>query len=183
MMPTVSQFLPWEAVLGREISLLATLIKLAFIGPPLLLITYILLNEIVRFSSRISHLPGPRGYPLLGSLPSLRGKTGSEEYRLWAAKYGDVFQLQLGNTTAVVVNSAAAARAFFISQREATNSRPHFYVLHKKVQQGGPVTSIGTSAWDHSCKRRRKIAATALNKTSVETYLPVCMPNLFDTCF
>lgn len=139
----------------------------------LLLLLCLIGNEIVRFNSRIAHLPGPRGYPILGSLASLRGKTNSEEYRKWASKYGDVFQLQLGNTTAVVVNSAAAARALFITQREATNSRPEFYVLHKKVQQGKPVTSIGTSAWDHSCKRRRKIAASALNKTSVESYFPV----------
>ncbi|KAF3062034.1 3-hydroxyphenylacetate 6-hydroxylase [Daldinia childiae] len=75
--------------------------------------------------------------------------------------------------TAVVVNSTAAARALFIGQREATNSRPVFYVLHKKVQQGGPVTSIGTSPWDDSCKRRRKVSATALNKTSTESYLPI----------
>ena len=146
------------------------------LAPSLALLFYVVLNEIWRFQSRIAHLPGPRGYPLLGSLPALRGKSGPEEYRRWAAKYGDVFQLQLGNTTAVVVNSAAAARALFITQREATNSRPYFYVLHKKVQQGSAVTSIGTSAWDESCKRRRKIAATALNKTSVESYYPVSFP-------
>lgn len=140
------------------------------------LILYLFINEIVRFWLRIPNLPGPRGFPLLGSLPSLRGKAPSEEYRKWAVDpqgYGDVFQVQLGNTTAVVVNSASAARAFFISQREATNSRPWFYVLHHQVQRGGPVTSIGTSPWDESCKRRRKVAATALNKTSVESYLPV----------
>ena len=176
-MPSLAYSPSWGSLDNRE-AVLYTLLKWTIIGPPLLLVAYILLNELVRFRSRISRLPGPWGYPLLGSLPSLRGKTGSEEYRLWAAKYGDVFQLQLGNTTAVIVNSAAAARAFFISQREATNSRPTFYVLHKKVQQGGPVTSIGTSAWDHSCKRRRKVAATALNKTSVETYLPVSIYNL-----
>lgn len=147
-----------------------------FIGPFIVILVLIVLNEIVRYSTRISNLPGPRGYPLLGSLPSLRHKINSEEYRKWSALYGPVFQLQLGNSTAVVVNSAAAARQFFILQREATNSRPEFYVLHKKVQKGNKTTSIGTSAWDHSCKKRRKIAAGALNKTSVESYLPVSRP-------
>lgn len=134
---------------------------------------YIILNEIVRFSSRIANFPGPRGYPVLGSLFSLQGKIPSDEYRKWSKIYGDVYQVQLGNTTAVIVNTASAARDLFISQREATNGRPKFYVLHSKVQKGNAVTSIGTSEWDHSCKRRRKIAATALNKTSVESYLPV----------
>lgn len=149
-------------------------VLLLLLIPASFLFIYILVNEFVRYSTRIPNLPGPRGYPLLGSLPSLRGKIPAEEYRQWAKRYGDVFQLQLGNTTTVVVNSAAAARDFFISQRNATNGRPRFYVLHSKVQKGNTVTSIGTSEWDHSCKRRRKVAATALNKTSVESYLPVC---------
>ncbi|KAK7222538.1 hypothetical protein V2G26_010541 [Clonostachys chloroleuca] len=148
-------------------------VLLLLLIPASFLFIYILVNEFVRYSTRIPNLPGPRGYPLLGSLPSLRGKIPAEEYRQWAKRYGDVFQLQLGNTTTVVVNSAAAARDFFISQRNATNGRPRFYVLHSKVQKGNTVTSIGTSEWDHSCKRRRKVAATALNKTSVESYLPI----------
>ncbi|KAI1105540.1 cytochrome P450 [Jackrogersella minutella] len=156
-----------------DISLLGFLVKLLFFVPIITLILYIALNEVVRLRARIPRLPGPWGYPLLGSLPSLRGTATSDEYRIWAARYGDVFQVQLGNIPAVIVNSTAAARALFISQREATNSRPIFYVLHQKVQQGGPVTSIGTSPWDDSCKRRRKVAATALNKTSTESYLPI----------
>ncbi|KAI1645519.1 cytochrome P450 [Daldinia loculata] len=156
-----------------DTSLLGFLAKLLLFVPTLSLFIYIVLNEIVRLQGRIPNLPGPWGYPLLGSLPSLRGTATSDEYRIWAKQYGDVFQVPLGNMTAVVVNSTAAARALFIGQREATNSRPVFYVLHKKVQQGGPVTSIGTSPWDDSCKRRRKVSATALNKTSTESYLPI----------
>ncbi|GJD00493.1 cytochrome P450 family 2H2 [Colletotrichum higginsianum] len=147
--------------------------RILVLGPSFLFFVYVTVNEIVRLRSRVPRLAGPWGYPLVGSLPSIEGKANSEEYRKWAARYGDVFQVQLGNTTAVVVNSAAAARALFIAQREATNGRPIFYVLHKKVQRGGPVTSIGTSPWDESCKRRRKVAATALNKTSVQSYLPI----------
>ncbi|KAI2781638.1 cytochrome P450 [Daldinia loculata] len=156
-----------------DTSLLGFLAKLLLFVPTISFFIYIVLNEIVRLQGRIPNLPGPCGYPLLGSLPSLRGTATSDEYRIWAKQYGDVFQVPLGNMTAVVVNSTAAARALFIGQREATNSRPVFYVLHKKVQQGGPVTSIGTSPWDDSCKRRRKVSATALNKTSTESYLPI----------
>lgn len=51
------------------------------------------------------------------------------------------------------------------------NSRPTFYVFHKKVSK--TVTSIGTSPWDDSCKRRRKLAAGALNRPRVESYAPI----------
>jgi phenylacetate 2-hydroxylase len=33
--------------------------------------------------------------------------------------------------------------------------------------------TIGTSPWDESCKQRRKAAATALNRPSVQTYMPI----------
>ena len=158
--------LTWTLVKG-----LPLVAVLAFLG-------YVVLNEFDRRGNRVARLPGPVGYPLLGSLPSLRGTVTPDEYRIWAGRYGDVFQVPLGNVPAVIVNTAAAARALFISQREATNSRPVTYVLHKKVQSGGPVTSIGTSPWDESCKRRRKVAASALNKASLESYLPVSIHNL-----
>ncbi|KAI8286919.1 3-hydroxyphenylacetate 6 hydroxylase [Colletotrichum sp. SAR11_57] len=51
------------------------------------------------------------------------------------------------------------------------NSRPTFYIFHKKVSKA--VTSIGTSPWDESCKRRRKAAAGALNRPRVESYAPI----------
>lgn len=140
--------------------------------PLLLSILYVIGSEIERHQARIPNLPGPRGLPLVGSLPWLWGQVHAEQYRQWAAQYGDVFQVQLGQRTAVVVNGSAAARALFLGQREATNSRPLFYVLHQKVQSGS-VTSIGTSPWDESCKKRRKVAATALNKAAVASYLPV----------
>ncbi|KAH8690458.1 cytochrome P450 [Talaromyces proteolyticus] len=148
-------------------------IQITLFVPAALLLVYLFYNELVRFQLRVPNLPGPRGFPLVGSLPSLSGTITSEELRKWAGKYGDVFQVQLGNSTVVVVNTTAAAEALFIRQREATNSRPIFYVLHKKVQRNGPVTSIGTSPWDDSCKRRRKVAASALNRVSVESYLPI----------
>ncbi|KAI1252827.1 hypothetical protein MGN70_005033 [Eutypa lata] len=97
----------------------------------------------------------------------------AETYRQWSSpsKYGPVFQVQLGNTTAVVINSARAAKQLFLGQSHAMNSRPRFYVFHGKVSRA--VTSIGTSPWDESCKRRRKLAAGALNRTRVDSYAPI----------
>ncbi|KAK9769676.1 putative Cytochrome P450 [Seiridium cardinale] len=115
------------------------------------------------------------------SLLSLRGTVTSEEYRLWVRRYGDVLQVQLGNNTAVVVNTAAAARALFITQREATNSRPVFYVPHKQGQQGEPVTSIDTGCqggnvpvdthngpYNAARKFTVNLSLTLANETSVE---------------
>jgi 3-hydroxyphenylacetate 6-hydroxylase len=75
--------------------------------------------------------------------------------------------------TIVIVNSAQAAKSLFLGQSHALNSRPKFYTFHGKVSKA--VTSIGTSSWDDSCKRRRKAAAGALNVARVQSYAPVSL--------
>ena len=166
VVPQPSNFGAWVVSSGNLLYYTAIILLFA-------IILYVVGSEITRYLTRVPNLPGPRGIPLVGSLPWLSGKVHAEQFRIWSEKYGDVFQVQLGERTAIVVNSAAAARALFLGQREAMNSRPLFYVLHGKVQGGSPITSIGTSPWNDSCKKRRKVGATAMNKVSVDSYQPV----------
>jgi 3-hydroxyphenylacetate 6-hydroxylase len=53
-------------------------------------------------------LPGPRGWPLVGSFFS-RGRDPAETYRLWSKIYGPVFKDRLGSTYVVVINGADEA--------------------------------------------------------------------------
>ncbi|KUJ11266.1 cytochrome P450 [Mollisia scopiformis] len=140
---------------------------LPLVSSILLTIVYFLFNEIARYTARVKGLKGPRGLPVVGNLH----QATAEQHRLWAKEYGPVFQIQLGNVPVVVVNSAAAAKNLFLTQTSALNSRPVFHVFHKIVSKN--VLSIGTSPWDDSCKRRRKAAATALNRSKTESYLPI----------
>ncbi|KAK1460181.1 hypothetical protein CMEL01_03180 [Colletotrichum melonis] len=143
----------------------------ALILSVLILVGYLLQNEIKRHRGKIKHVPGPLGWPVVGNLFQNQDQVPAETYRVWAKKYGPVFQIRLGNTTAVVVNTVESAKQLFLGQRHAMNSRPTFYVFHGKVSKA--VTSIGTSPWDDSCKRRRKLAAGALNRPRVESYAPI----------
>ncbi|KAK2865136.1 hypothetical protein FQN49_003884, partial [Arthroderma sp. PD_2] len=51
-------------------------------------------------------------------------------------------------------------------------SRPKLHTFHSVVSSSQGFT-IGTSPWDESCKRRRKAAATALNRPAVQSYMPI----------
>lgn len=51
-------------------------------------------------------------------------------------------------------------------------SRPTFHTFHSVVSNSQGFT-IGTSPWDESCKRRRKAAATALNRPATQSYMPI----------
>lgn len=47
-----------------------------------------------------------------------------------------------------------------------------FHTFHSVVSSSQGFT-IGTSPWDESCKRRRKAAATALNRPATQSYMPI----------
>ncbi|RDW76209.1 cytochrome P450 [Aspergillus mulundensis] len=132
-------------------------------------ILYVFINEFVRASARIPGFKGPHGLPLIGNLAQIR-KNAAEQYRIWSKTYGPVYQIQLGNIPVMVVNSAAAAKVLFGHNAQALSSRPEFYTFHKIVSNTAGTT-IGTSPYSESLKRRRKGAASALNRPSVESYV------------
>ncbi|KAI1610853.1 3-hydroxyphenylacetate 6-hydroxylase [Exophiala viscosa] len=131
---------------------------------------YLLITELQRTKVRIPGFGGPPGLPMIGNLHQIR-VNAAEQYRQWAKKYGPVYQIMLGNVPVVVVNSAKSAREIFGANSQALASRPEFYTFHKVVSSTAGTT-IGTSPFSESLKRRRKGAASALNKPSVATYIP-----------
>lgn len=162
-------------------------------------LVYILVNEVIRYHARIGGMKGPKGLPVIGNLWDIR-VNAAEKYREWARKFGDVYQIQLGNIPVVVVNSAAAGRSIFGQNAQAMSSRPEFYTFHKvgrfyfilfyfflifyllhnrlaaysqtsQVLSDTAGTTIGTSPYSDSLKRRRKGAASALNKPSIQMYI------------
>ncbi|KAF2199888.1 cytochrome P450 [Delitschia confertaspora ATCC 74209] len=132
-------------------------------------LTYLILNEYVRRAARIKGFSGPPNWPLVGNIPDIK-YNAAEKYRQWSKIYGDVYQMQLGNIPVIVVNSAEAARKIFGQHSQALSSRPVFWTFHK-VLSNTAGTTIGTSPFSDSLKRRRKGAASALNKPSIATYI------------
>ncbi|PFH59211.1 hypothetical protein XA68_12670 [Ophiocordyceps unilateralis] len=120
---------------------------------------------------KIKGLPEAPGLPLLGSLVHL-GTDHARVTQRWGRRYGPVVQARLGNRRVVFVNSYETVRHFWIVHQSALISRPTFHTFHTLVSSSQGFT-VGTSPWNESCKRRRKAAATALNRPSVNSYMPV----------
>lgn len=134
------------------------------------IVLYIAATEAQRHQVRIKGLGGPSGLPVVGNIHQIR-TNAAEQYRRWSKRFGPVYQIMLGNVPVVVVNSAKAAREIFGVNSQALSSRPEFYTFHKVVSSTAGTT-IGTSPFNDSLKRRRKGAASALNKPSIATYIP-----------
>lgn len=72
----------------------------------------------------------------------------------------------------VFANTYDSVRTLWINNQSALISRPTLHTFHSVVSSSQGFT-IGTSPWDESCKRRRKAAATALNRPAVASYMPI----------
>jgi len=164
------------------------LVVLAFIAVLLVFIKTLNTTDI----PRIKKLPEVPGVPIFGNLLQLGVHHAAVTAR-WAKMYGPVFQTRLGNRVSdgitalrvsrevylhwrfqrvVFVNSYEAVRHIWMTHQSALISRPTFHTFHSIVSTSQGFT-IGTSPWDESCKRKRKAAATALNRPAVVSYLPV----------
>ncbi|KAF4121479.1 phenylacetate 2-hydroxylase [Geosmithia morbida] len=123
-----------------------------------LLVQYLYATDV----PKIKNLPEIPGLPIFGNLVQL-GTDHARVAQKWAAKYGP---------RVIFVNSYEAVRYFWITHQSSLISRPTFHTFHDVVSSSQGFT-IGTSPWDPSCKNRRKAAATALNRPSVQSYMPV----------
>ncbi|PWY92305.1 cytochrome P450 [Aspergillus heteromorphus CBS 117.55] len=131
---------------------------------------------IIRYFNRtdvpkIKGLPEIPGVPIFGNLLQL-GDRHAVVARQWAKKFGPVFQVRMGNKRVVFANSFDSVRQLWIKDQSALISRPTFHTFHSVVSSSQGFT-VGTSPWDESCKRRRKAAATALNRPAVQSYMPI----------
>lgn len=71
-----------------------------------------------------------------------------------------------------MANSFETVKELWIKNQSNLISRPKLHTFHN-VLSGSEAFTIGTSPWDDSCKRRRKAAATAVNRPSVASYMPL----------
>lgn len=130
---------------------------------------YVVITEVYRSKIRLPRIPGPTGLPIVGNLYQLNPDP-AETLHQWGKKYGGCYQIMLGTTPVVVFNSMQAARDVFIGQGHSLIDKPVFYTFHSVLSS--VASSIGTTPWKESTKRRRKTAATAMNRPAVALYLP-----------
>lgn len=99
----------------------------------LTLVSYVVVNEVVRYQARVPGMSGPPGLPLIGNLWSIRSNAAAQ-YKEWSKRYGDVYQVQMGNVPVVIVNSAKATKHLWVGQSQALSGRPVTYTFHKVSQ-------------------------------------------------
>jgi phenylacetate 2-hydroxylase len=111
----------------------------------------------------------PGAIPIFGHLLKL-GEDHATVCERWWRQYGDsVFQIKLGNTRAVVVNSFDDVRKMLVGNQSAVINRPTLYTFHGVISSTQGFT-IGSSPWDASCKNKRRAAGQALGRPAMRGY-------------
>ncbi|GKT97535.1 cytochrome P450 [Colletotrichum tofieldiae] len=159
----------WFGKLQESQELVLAFTALAVAG-----LTYLFYN--VAFKTDISYIKGlpeiPGALPVVGHLLQL-GQDHATVCEKWWRQYNQsVYQIKLGNTRAVVVNSFEDCKKMLLGNQNAVIDRPTLYTFHGVISSTQGFT-IGSSPWDESCKKKRKAAGTALGRASLRNYCPM----------
>ncbi|KAI0882878.1 cytochrome P450 [Annulohypoxylon maeteangense] len=130
----------------------------------------------ITFATDIPHIKGlpeiPGAVPIFGHLLKL-GEDHATVCEKWWRQYNhSVYQISLGNTRAVVVNSFEDCKKMLLGNQNAVIDRPKLYTFHGLISSTQGFT-IGSSPWDESCKKKRKAAGTALGRPALRNYYPM----------
>ncbi|KAI1880367.1 hypothetical protein JX265_001988 [Neoarthrinium moseri] len=130
----------------------------------------------VAFATDIPYIKGlpeiPGASPIFGHLLKL-GEDHATVCEKWWRQYNQsVFQIKLGNTRAVVVNSFEDCKKMLLGNQNAVIDRPKLYTFHGVISSTQGFT-IGSSPWDESCRKKRKAAGTALGRPALRNYHPM----------
>jgi phenylacetate 2-hydroxylase len=128
------------------------------------------------YATDVPHIKGipeiPGAVPVFGHLLKLGEDHASTCEKWWRQYKHSVFQIKLGNTRAVVVNSFDDCKKMLLGNQNAVIDRPKLYTFHGVISSTQGFT-IGSSPWDESCKKKRKAAGTALGRPALKSYYPM----------
>ncbi|GJQ67983.1 CYP307A1 [Trypoxylus dichotomus] len=104
--------------------------------------------------------PGPRPWPIIGSLHLLGGyETPFQAFTHLSKLYGDVFSIDLGTSRCIVVNNFKLIKEVLISKGADFGGRPDFIRFHK-LFGGDRNNSLALCDWSSLQRTRRSIART-----------------------
>ncbi|XP_068635598.1 flavonoid 3',5'-hydroxylase CYP75B138-like [Aristolochia californica] len=117
---------------------------------------------------RLAPPPGPRGLPLVGNLPSLKGRNLHEKLYEWSQIYGPVLSFRLGRKLCIVVSSAASAREL-LKDQDAIFANRDVPTAARVLPNGSDGIVWGAHGPNWRAIRRAAVGEM-LNHTKLEVY-------------
>ncbi|OAL36788.1 hypothetical protein AYO20_03843 [Fonsecaea nubica] len=112
-------------------------------------------------------LPGPKGYPFLGSVLEFPKTFSYHKFKEWSDIYGPIFQVNILGATHIVISDVEIANDLLALKGAQYSDRPPIVMLHELVSGNG---NLGTSPLNKYWRNARKLAAARLSSTSLEVW-------------
>jgi hypothetical protein len=109
-------------------------------------------------------LPGPRGYPIIGSILEFPTTFGYHKFTEWAQTYGPIFQVNLLGAQHVVISDMEIANDLLALRGAHYSDRPRNVMLHELITHEG---NLGTTPLGDYWRNARKLAAATLSSTAL----------------
>ncbi|KAF2270986.1 cytochrome P450 [Lojkania enalia] len=74
-------------------------------------------------------LPGPKGYPIIGSVPDVPEKNGFVKFAEWGKEYGPIYQVNLAGHNHVWISSDQISKDLLAKKGAIYSDRPHIPAL------------------------------------------------------
>ncbi|KAF2819935.1 cytochrome P450 2E1 [Ophiobolus disseminans] len=82
-----------------------------------------------RIPKGLKPLPGPKGYPIIGSVPDVPEKNGFIKFADWGKEYGPIYQCNLAGHNHVWISSDQIAKDLLAKKAAIYSDRPHIPAL------------------------------------------------------
>ncbi|KAF2438801.1 cytochrome P450 2E1 [Karstenula rhodostoma CBS 690.94] len=82
-----------------------------------------------KIPTALKKLPGPKGYPFIGSVPDVPEKNGFIKFADWSKEYGPIYQVNLAGTNHVWISSDQIAKDLLAKKGSIYSDRPHISAL------------------------------------------------------
>ncbi|KAH4945452.1 hypothetical protein HBI24_106690 [Parastagonospora nodorum] len=82
-----------------------------------------------RIPTGLKPLPGPKGYPIIGSIPEVPEKNGFIKFADWGKEYGPIYQVNLAGHNHVWISSDEIAKDLLSKKAAIYSDRPHIPAL------------------------------------------------------
>lgn len=110
----------------------------ALLNPSYLLFAVISILVSVFWRQAKKHLPpGPTALPIIGNILQLRQGDVLDIFRQYRKEYGDIFTVQLGSYTTVVINGYDNLKEIFGKRGDEFSDRPHIFIHDELSRQKG----------------------------------------------
>lgn len=82
-----------------------------------------------RIPKGLKPLPGPKGYPIIGSVPEVPEKNGFIKFADWGKEYGPIYQVNLAGHNHVWISSDEISKDLLSKKAAIYSDRPHIPAL------------------------------------------------------